>query len=51
MIDDNLDICDFIKDICTPIYFKDTPLYDAKDDKIITVNNWGDIYRYFKEKE
>ena len=51
MIDDNLDICDSIKDICTPIYFKDGPLYDAKDDKIITVNNWADIYRFFKEKE
>lgn len=51
MIDDNLYICNSIKDICTPIYFKDGPLYDAKDDKIITVNNWADIYRFFKEKE
>ena len=47
MIDDNLDICENIKDVCTPIYFKDGPVYNSLSNNIITVNNWGEIYRYF----
>ena len=47
MIDDNLDICEYVKDACTPIYFKDGPVRLASSSNIVTVNNWGEIYRYF----
>lgn len=51
MIDDNLKICNIVKDACKAIYFKDGPSYDANDNDIITVHNWGEIYRYFKSIE
>ncbi len=47
MIDDNLDICEYVKDACTSIYFKDGPVRPASSNNIVTVNNWGEIYRYF----
>lgn len=47
MIDDNLDICEYVKDACIPIYFKDGPVRTASSSNIVTVNNWGEIYRYF----
>lgn len=47
MIDDNLDICEYVKDACTSIYFKDGPVRLASSSNIVTVNNWGEIYRYF----
>ena len=47
MIDDNLDICEYVKDACTSIYFKDGPVRPASSSNIVTVNNWGEIYRYF----
>ena len=47
MIDDNLDICEYVKDVCTAIYFKDGPVRPASSSNIVTVNNWGEIYRYF----
>ena len=47
MIDDNLNICKYVKDACTPIYFKDGPVRSSSSNNIITVNNWGEIYRYF----
>lgn len=49
MIDDNLDVCNSLKDICKVIYFKDAPNYENKDKNIITIYNWGEIYRFFKE--
>lgn len=51
MIDDNLKVCNNVKDVCTAIYFKDGPSYDANDNNIITVHNWGEVYRYFKKEE
>ena len=43
----NLDICEYVKDACTSIYFKDGPVRPASSSNIVTVNNWGEIYRYF----
>lgn len=48
MIDDNLDICNNLKDICKILYLKDAPNIENKDKKITTVYNWGEIYRYIK---
>lgn len=48
MIDDNLDICNNLKDICKVLYLKDTPNIENKDEKITTIYNWGEIYRYIK---
>lgn len=50
MIDDNLDICDKLKNVCNVLYLKDAPSKDANDSKITTVYNWGEIYRYIKNK-
>ena len=50
IIDDNLQICKDLKNICKTIYFKDAPNYENTDKDIKTVYNWGEIYRYFKEK-
>lgn len=50
MIDDNINICESISDICTPIYLKDIYSYDTKNNKIITMLSWADIYRYFSSK-
>ncbi len=50
MIDDNLDICNNLKDICTVLYLKDAPNIENKDKKITTVYNWGEIYRYIKNR-
>ena len=47
MIDDNLDVCEYVKDACTAIYFKDGPVRSSSSSNIVTVNNWGEIYRYF----
>ena len=51
VIDDNLDICNSVSDICKTIYFKGVYAADATDKSIITVHSWQDIYRYFKRKE
>ncbi len=48
MIDDNLDICNNLKDICKVLYLKDAPNIENKDEKITTIYNWGEIYRYIK---
>lgn len=50
MIDDNINICENISDVCIPIYLKDIYSYDTKKEKIITMFSWADIYRYFKNK-
>lgn len=50
MIDDNLDVCNSLKDICNVLYLKDAPNMENKDDKITTVYNWGEIYRYIKSR-
>ena len=47
MIDDNLDVCEYVKNACTAIYFKDGPVRSSSSSNIVTVNNWGEIYRYF----
>lgn len=51
MIDDNIDLCKSISDICEVLYFKDGLTYDINKDNVTTVYNWGDVYRFFKEKE
>lgn len=50
MIDDNLDVCNSLKDICNVLYLKDAPNVESKDNKITTVYNWGEIYRYIKSR-
>lgn len=50
MIDDNLDVCNSLKNICNVLYLKDAPNKKNKDNKIITVYNWGEIYRYIKSR-
>lgn len=50
MIDDNLDVCNSLKDICNVLYLKDAPNVENKDNKITTVYNWGEIYRYIKSR-
>ena len=50
-INTNLNICNIVKDACKAIYFKDGPSYDANDNDIVTVHNWGEIYRYLKSIE
>lgn len=50
MIDDNLDVCNSLKNICKVLYLKDAPNTENKDKKITTVYNWGEIYRYIKNR-
>ena len=51
VIDDNLNICNSMKDICKTIYFRDVYSKISKDEKIYTVCSWQDIYRYFKKEK
>ena len=51
MIEDNIDICKEIKDICKTIYFKDAYTYELEDKDVYTVLGWHEIYRYFKKIE
>ena len=51
MIEDNINICNDIKDICKTIYFKDAYTRDINDDTVTTVRGWHEIYRYFKKIE
>lgn len=52
MIDDNYHIIEKLADNkIKTLYFRDTNLKRLKENEYITeVNNWGDIYRYIREK-
>ena len=53
MIDDFYEKCESIANSkIQTIYLKDAPSYDLEENKYIKVlYNWGEIYRYIKEKE
>ena len=50
MIDDNIEVCKSLKDVCDVLYFKDAPSEINTDNKIKTVYNWGEVYRYIMHK-
>lgn len=51
MIDDYIENCKMVANSnIKTIYLKDAPSYEAEENEnIITLYNWGEIYRYFKE--
>ena len=52
MIDDSYEKCISIaKEKINTIYFKDAPSYDIKNKYVITLYNWGEVYRYIKNKD
>ena len=52
MIDDYIDNCRMVAESnIKTIYLKDAPSYEAEENpNIITLYNWGEIYRYLKEQ-
>lgn len=51
MIDDSYEICKKISDKkIKTLYFRDKNMKKIKSDYVIEVSNWGEIYRFIKQK-
>ena len=52
MIDDNFDICKNLSENgIRTIYFRDKDMKKLKNENVIEVSNWGEIYRIIKTEQ